>query len=143
MCACSGASAVSDSWPPCGLKHVRLLCPWDSPDMKTGVGCHALLQGIFLTQGSNLHLLHCKWIFNPLRHICVYTYITELFCVHLKHVSKLYFSILSSMKTKEEEERVRDLPLPCHHVRGHNEKETKPESANQKLNLNCIQNREK
>ena len=23
----------------------------------TGVGCHALLQGIFLTQGSNLHLL--------------------------------------------------------------------------------------
>ena len=22
-----------------------------------GVGCHALLQGIFLTQGSNLHLL--------------------------------------------------------------------------------------
>ena len=25
---------------------------------KTGVGCHALLQGIFLTQGSNQHLLH-------------------------------------------------------------------------------------
>ena len=24
----------------------------------TGVGCHALLQGIFPTQGSNLHLLH-------------------------------------------------------------------------------------
>ena len=24
----------------------------------TGVGCHALLQGIFLSQGSNLHLLH-------------------------------------------------------------------------------------
>ena len=23
-----------------------------------GVGCHALLQGIFLTEGSNLHLLH-------------------------------------------------------------------------------------
>ena len=22
-----------------------------------GVGCHALLQGIFLTQGSNLHLI--------------------------------------------------------------------------------------
>ena len=26
------------------------------------VGCHALLQGIFLTQGSNLGLLHCKQI---------------------------------------------------------------------------------
>ena len=34
-----------------------LLCPWDSPGKNTGVGCHALLQGIFLTQGSNLHIL--------------------------------------------------------------------------------------
>ena len=35
----------------------RLLCPWDSPGKNTGVGCHALLQGIFLTQGLNLCLL--------------------------------------------------------------------------------------
>ena len=35
----------------------RLLCPWDSPGKNTGVGCHALLQGIFLTQGSNPYLL--------------------------------------------------------------------------------------
>ena len=27
-----------------------------------GVGCHFLLQGIFLTQGLNPHLLHCRWI---------------------------------------------------------------------------------
>ena len=33
------------------------LCPWDSPGKNTGVGCHALLQGIFLTQGSNPNLL--------------------------------------------------------------------------------------
>ena len=31
----------------------RLLCPWNSPDKNTGVGCHAFLQGLFLTQGSN------------------------------------------------------------------------------------------
>ena len=31
----------------------RLLCPWDSPVKNTGVGCHFLLQGIILTQGSN------------------------------------------------------------------------------------------
>ena len=31
---------------------VRLLCPWNSPVKNTGVGYHALLQGIFLTQGS-------------------------------------------------------------------------------------------
>ena len=30
----------------------------DSPGKNIGVGCHALLQGIFLTQGSNLGLLH-------------------------------------------------------------------------------------
>ena len=30
-----------------------LLCPWDSPGKDTGVGCHFLLQGIFLTQESN------------------------------------------------------------------------------------------
>ena len=29
----------------------------DSPSKNTGVGCHVLLQGIFLTQGSNLYLL--------------------------------------------------------------------------------------
>ena len=29
----------------------------DSPGENTGVCCHALLQGIFLTQGSNLYLL--------------------------------------------------------------------------------------
>ena len=40
----------------------RLLCPWDSLGKSTGVGCHALLQGIFPTQGLNLSLLHCRWI---------------------------------------------------------------------------------
>ena len=35
----------------------RLLCPWDSPGKNTEVGRHALLQGIFLTQGWNPHLL--------------------------------------------------------------------------------------
>ena len=34
----------------------RLLCPWDFPSRNTGVGCHGLLQGVFLTQGSNLCL---------------------------------------------------------------------------------------
>ena len=34
-----------------------LLCSWDSPSKNTRVGCHALLEGIFLTQGSNPHLL--------------------------------------------------------------------------------------
>ena len=40
-----------------GLQPARLLPPWGSPGKDTGVGCHFLLQGIFLTQGSNPHLL--------------------------------------------------------------------------------------
>ena len=35
----------------------RLLCRWDSLGKNTGVGCHALLQEIFPTQGLNPHLL--------------------------------------------------------------------------------------
>ena len=35
----------------------RVFCPWDSPGKNTGVGCQALLQGIFLTQGSNPYIL--------------------------------------------------------------------------------------
>ena len=31
---------------------------WDSPGKNTGVGCYALLQGIFPTQGSNPGLWH-------------------------------------------------------------------------------------
>ena len=36
----------------------RLLCPWDYPGRNTRMGCHFLLQRIFLIQGSNPHLLH-------------------------------------------------------------------------------------
>ena len=55
--ACQVASVMSDSLRPHELQLTELLCPWDSPGKNTGVGGHALLQGIFLTQGSNLHLL--------------------------------------------------------------------------------------
>ena len=39
------------------------MIPWRHfPGKNTGVGCHFLLQGIFLTQGSNPGLLHCRQI---------------------------------------------------------------------------------
>ena len=50
-------SVMSISSLPYGLQPARLLCPWGSPGKHTEVGCHALLQGIFPTQRSNLHLL--------------------------------------------------------------------------------------
>ena len=55
-------SVMSDSLQQHGLQPGRLLCPWDSPGKNTGVGCHALLQGIFLTQGLNQSFLHCRGI---------------------------------------------------------------------------------
>ena len=40
----------------------------DSLGKNTRVGCHALLQGIFLTKGSNPDLLHCRQIIYYLSH---------------------------------------------------------------------------
>ena len=48
---------------PHGLWPARLLCPWDSPGKNTGVGCHFLLQEIFLTWGLNPGLRQCRQIF--------------------------------------------------------------------------------
>ena len=40
----------------------------DSPGKHTGVRCHALIQGIFPTQGSNPGLPHCRRILYRLSH---------------------------------------------------------------------------
>ena len=64
----------------------RLLCPWNSPGKNTGVGSHSLLQGVFLTQGSNLGLLHCRQILYHLSHqgTPVYSYNVILFGLQKK-----------------------------------------------------------
>ena len=56
-------SVMSDSLRPQGL-----YSPWNSPGQNTGVGSLSLLQGSFLTQGSNPGLLHCRWILYQLSH---------------------------------------------------------------------------
>ena len=62
------------------LSHVQFFCDpmdcsppvscvhGDSLDKNTGMGCHALLQGIFPTQGSNPGLPHCRQILYRLSH---------------------------------------------------------------------------
>ena len=62
-------SVLSDSQRPHRLQPTRLLRPWDFPGKNTGVGCHFLLQGIFLTQGSNPGLPHCRQTLYPLSHL--------------------------------------------------------------------------
>ena len=59
-------SVVSDSLRPHGLKPARLLRLFSSSN--TGVACHFLFQGLFLTQGSNPVLLHCRQILYHLSH---------------------------------------------------------------------------
>ena len=46
----------------------RLLHRWDFPGKSTRVGCHFLLQGIFLTQGLNPGLPRCRQTLYPLNH---------------------------------------------------------------------------
>ena len=54
---------VSDSLQPHGL-----YSPWNSPGQNTGVSSLSLLQGIFLIQGSNPGLPHCRQILYQLSH---------------------------------------------------------------------------
>ena len=51
---------MSNSLQTHGLWPARLPCPWNSPGKNAGVGNHSFLQDIFLTQGSNPSLLHCR-----------------------------------------------------------------------------------
>ena len=65
----------------------RLLYPWDSPGNNTGVGCHFLLQGIFLTLGLNPCLLHWSVGSLPLNHLvkptCCFSSIQSLSHIQL------------------------------------------------------------
>ena len=53
------SDSLVSSW---NVAHQAPLIHRDSPSKNTGVGCHALLQELFLTQESNGGLLHCRWI---------------------------------------------------------------------------------
>ena len=58
---CLSRSVMSNSFDSMDCSPHSSVCG-DSPGKNTGVGCHFLLQGISLTQGSNLDLLHCRQI---------------------------------------------------------------------------------
>ena len=51
---------MTNSLWPHRLQSIRLLCPWDFPGKETGVSCHFLLQGIFIS---------CQQ-FNMIIHLC-------------------------------------------------------------------------
>ena len=87
------------------MQPTSILCLWNSPGKNIGMGCHFLLQGIFLTQGLNPGFVHCRQITYHLSHrdvprknilLCIklisyiihynvqYTGIQPLFCNNFK-----------------------------------------------------------
>ena len=90
---------MSNSLQPHGPKPARLLCAWNFPGRNTGVGYNFLLQGIFLTQGLNPHLLH--WQEGPLP-----------LAPPGKSISSLQFSH-SVMSDSLQPHRLQHARLPC------------------------------
>ena len=69
-------SVVSNSSRPHGLQPTRLLHLWDFPGKSTGVGCHRLLQIIYMSQCYSLKSSHPRLL--PLSpkdcsiHLCLF-----------------------------------------------------------------------
>ena len=63
-----------EKWKWKSLSHVQLFTTpglysqWNSPSQNTGMGSRSLLQGIFITQGLNPGLPHCRRILYQLSH---------------------------------------------------------------------------
>ena len=55
VCVCVSHSVVSESLQLHGLQPTRLLCPWNSPGKNTLVGCHDLLQHIYVCVHTHTH----------------------------------------------------------------------------------------
>ena len=84
---------------PNGLQPTRLLGPWDSPGRNTRVGCHALLQRIFPTQGLNpyadsLPLSHYIWAED-----LIVIFPKKMANRHMKRISVLLFVRQTQIKT--------------------------------------------
>ena len=77
---------------PYGLQPAKLLCPWGSLGKNTGVGCHALLQGIFSMSPVSPALSGRFFTTEPLGKLCF----------HLKTILKMsaeLYSFKSSRKS--------------------------------------------
>ena len=83
VCVCESLSHVRLFATPWTII-CRLLCPWNSPGNSAGVSCRTLLQGIFLTQGSNPGLLNCRQILYWLSYqgTHYYIHIYYILCIH-------------------------------------------------------------
>ena len=93
VCVCVlSCSVMFDSLWPHRLQSTRLFCPWNFPGKNTRVGCHFLLQEIFLTQGLNPYLIqilyHCAFCW------------AQFFIKHPQNAYSKYDIILWSLYSK-------------------------------------------
>jgi len=72
----------------------QLLRPWDFPGKNTGVGCHFLLQGIFLPQGLNLGLPHFRQTLYHLSHQGMSLLFIVLYNLQIIFTCSVFFQIL-------------------------------------------------
>ena len=90
---------------PHGLQPTRLLCPWDLPGKKPGVGHHSLFLGIFLSQGLNLRFLRLlRWQADSvsLSHLGSPSEMMEMFCLNRGDSSERVYRCQNlSSKTKK------------------------------------------
>ena len=86
-------NSFATPWTVRGPTPVSLLCPWDFPGKYTGVGCHFLLRGIFLTRGLNPHLSHWQTNSLPLSHLGVPVFWLYL-CLSVDNLLELWPSEL-------------------------------------------------
>ena len=103
LCRCESESfsVMSDCLPSHGLKPTRLPFPYDFPSKNTRMGCHALLQGIFPTQVSNLCLLcplHYRQILYPLSYLGSPLYGWNKFDYSWTLLRKLPLAVIHSSK---------------------------------------------
>ena len=76
---------MSDFFQPHGLQTARLLCPRDPPGKNTGVVCHFLLQGLFLTRDRT----QASYISCVGRQILYHNLVSRSHYDLISHVSKL------------------------------------------------------
>ena len=94
----------------------------DSPCKNIGVGCHALLQGIFPIQGSNPGLPHCRQILYHLSHQGSPNFVKLIIkprncapsCVQLWHMLLPLLGILFSSPSPDKTLLSFKNPFKCH-----------------------------
>ena len=88
---------------PLDLAH-QTPCPWDFPGYNSEMGCHFLLQGIFLTQGLNSclhHFLNWQIYSLPPSHLESPKYYKYNEILHISEILHIQWNIIKHLKWRK------------------------------------------